>query len=610
MSLRPTLDFLLYDWLHAESLNERERFADHSRETFDAVLDTCERIAREKYAPHNRTVDIQEPHFDGEKVILPQATHDAHKAFVESGMLSAAQDYEIGGMQLPYTLQAAANSFFAMASVSIGANMLTSGNANLLMVHGTPMQQSVFAANEFAGRWSGTMCLSEPQAGSSLSDVATRAVPDGADFEADPLGPRYRLFGNKMWISAGDHELTENIVHIVLAKIPDENGKLVPGTRGISLFIVPKKMVDTEGQLTGERNDVALAGLNHKLGWRGTTNTLLNFGEGKFPVGGKAGAVGYLVGQPGRGLHCMFHMMNEARIGVGTAATMLGMAGYHASLDYAKNRPQGRPAGPAGKDAARPQVRIIEHADVRRMLLAQKAYCEGALALELYCARLVDEQKTGEAQAADDARLLLEVLTPIAKSWPSEWCLEANSMAIQVHGGYGYTRDFPVEQYWRDNRLNMIHEGTHGIQAADLLGRKVLMEDGRGMQLLAARITDTIARAARVPSLSAHAKALAEALQHIGNATKAAWATGNPQEALANAVPYMQAFGHTVLAWIWLDVAQHALERDATKALPATAGRIGATDYFFNYELPKIGAWLHVVERRDPTCAALPEEAF
>ncbi|MBO9515742.1 MAG: acyl-CoA dehydrogenase [Variovorax sp.] len=610
MSLRSTLDFLLYDWLHAESLSERERFADHSRETFDAVLDTCERIAREKYAPFNRTVDTQEPHFDGEKVILPKATHDAHKAFVESGMMSAAQDYEIGGMQLPYTVQAAANSFFAMASVSIGSNMLTSGNANLLMVHGTEMQKKVFALNEFSGRWAGTMCLSEPQAGSSLSDVATRAVPDGPDFEADPLGPRYRLTGNKMWISSGDHELTENIVHIVLAKIPDENGKLVPGTRGISLFIVPKRMVDTDGQLTGERNDVALAGLNHKLGWRGTTNTLLNFGEGKYPVDGRAGAVGYLVGQPGKGLHCMFHMMNEARIGVGTAAVMLGMAGYHASLEYAKARPQGRPAGPAGKDAARPQVRIIEHADVRRMLLAQKSYCEGALALELYCARLVDEQKTGSPEVADDARLLLEVLTPIAKSWPSEWCLEANSLAIQIHGGYGYTRDFPVEQYWRDNRLNMIHEGTHGIQAADLLGRKVLMEDGRGLTLLGARIADTISRAAALPALARHAESLGAALQRVASATKAAWSTGNPQEALANAVPYMQAFGHVVLAWIWLDVAERSLAGDASKSSAATAGRVGATDFFFNYELPKIGAWLNVVESRDPTCAALPEEAF
>ena len=241
---------------------------------------------------------------------------------------------------------------------------------------------------------------------------------------------------------------------------------------------------------------------------------------------------------------------------------------------------------------------------------AQKAYSEGALALALYCARLVDEQHTGAPEASAEAALLLEVLTPIAKSFPSQWCLEANSLAIQVHGGYGYTRDFPVEQYWRDNRLNMIHEGTHGIQAADLLGRKVLMEDGRGLQLLAARITDTIDRAARVPSLAPHAKALAEALQHIGSATRAAWATGNPQEALANAVPYMQAFGHTVLAWIWLDVAEHALGSDASKALPATGGRVGATDYFFHYELPKIGAWLQVVERRDPTCTTLPEEAF
>jgi alkylation response protein AidB-like acyl-CoA dehydrogenase len=610
MSLRPTLDFLLYDWLDAQALNRRERFADHSRETFDAVLDTCERIAREKYAPFNRTVDTEEPRFDGEKVILPQATHEAHAAFAASGMLSAAQDYEIGGMQLPYTVQAAANSFFAMASVSIGSGMLTSGNANLLMVHGTPMQQKVFARNEFSGRWSGTMCLSEPQAGSSLSDVATRAVPDGPDFASDPLGPRYRLTGNKMWISAGDHELTENIVHIVLAKIPDADGRLIPGTRGISLFIVPKRMVNTRGELTGERNDVALAGLNHKLGWRGTTNTLLNFGEGKYPVAGRAGAVGYLVGEPGKGLHCMFHMMNEARIGVGTAATMLGLAGYHASLDYAKNRPQGRPVGLGGKDASRPQVRIIEHADVKRMLLAQKSYCEGALALELYCARLVDEQKTGEPQAADDARLLLEVLTPIAKSWPSEWCLEANSLAIQIHGGYGYTRDFPVEQYWRDNRLNMIHEGTHGIQATDLLGRKVLMEDGRGLQLLAGRIGATIERATRVPALAPHAAALGQALQHVGAATQAAWATGNPADALANAVPYMQAFGHAVLAWIWLDVALAALAADPSGTRAPTRGRMAAMQYFFHYELPKTAAWLRVVETRDQTCAALEEEAF
>jgi butyryl-CoA dehydrogenase len=625
MTLRATIDFLLNDWLNTPALTQRVRFADHSRDTFDAVLDTCERIAREKYAPFNRLVDVQEPHFDGDKVILPQATHDANRAYAESGMLSAAQDYEMGGMQLPYSVEAAANAFFACASVSIGSGMLTTGNANLLMTHGSAAQIEVFAKNEFAGRWSGTMCLSEPQAGSSLSDVATRAVPDVAPaavadsfvpWDQDALGPRYRLRGNKMWISSGEHELTENIIHLVLAKIPDADGKLIAGTRGISLFIVPKKLVNADGSLTGVRNDVALAGLNHKLGWRGTTNTLLNFGEGKFPVGdagpyGKgAGAVGYLVGQAGKGLQCMFHMMNEARIGVGIAATMLGMAGYYASLDYARNRPQGRPLVTGGKDATQVQVPIIAHADVKRMLLAQKAYCEGALALALYCARLVDEQHTVGGVGANDARLLLEVLTPIAKSWPSEWCLEANSLAIQVHGGYGYTRDFPVEQYWRDNRLNMIHEGTHGIQATDLLGRKVLMEEGRGLTLLAARMTATIKKAYLVPELAEHADALGKALKHVAIATQKAWATGNPTQALANAVPYMQAFGHTVLAWIWLDVTLKALEGDVEQAQSATQGRIGATRFFFHYELPKIGAWLAVVESRDLTCADFPQDAF
>ncbi|MBG9386915.1 acyl-CoA dehydrogenase [Caenimonas aquaedulcis] len=607
MPLRQTLDFLLYDWLHAQQLTGRPRFADHSRETFDAVLDTCERIAREKYAPHNRTLDIEEPRFDGEKVILPACSKEAYDAFAASGMLSAAQDYAIGGMQLPYTVESAAHTFFAMASVSMGSGMLTVGNANLLMVHGTELQKQVFALNEFSGRWSGTMCLSEPQAGSSLSDIVTRAVPDGEGFENDPLGPRYRLTGNKMWISAGEHELTENIIHLVLAKIPGPDGKIIPGTKGISLFIVPKKLVDADGRLTGARNDVALAGLNHKLGWRGTTNTLLNFGEGKFKVDGRAGAVGYLVGRPHEGLRCMFHMMNEARIGVGMAAVMLGMAGYAASLEYAKNRPQGRPVGPAGKDPSRPQVRIIEHADIKRMLLAQKSYCEGALALALYCARLVDEQHTGEPDVANEARLLLEVLTPIAKSWPSEWCLEANSLAIQIHGGYGYTRDFPVEQYWRDNRLNMIHEGTHGIQAADLLGRKVRMEGGQGLELLAGRMRATMARAGSRADLAAYATALGEALTQVADATKAAWSTGDPAEALANAVPYMQAFGHTVIAWIWLDVA---LSVPANSNDPAHEGRLRAARYFFHYELPKIGAWLQVAASRDPTCADMPEEAF
>ena len=607
--MRDTLDFLLDDWLKVSALTARPRFAEHSPETFTQVLDTCQRIARDKFAPFNRLVDTQEPRVEGERVVLPQATQDAWDAYAASGMLAAAQDHDIGGMQLPYTVESAANAFFAKASVSINASLLTVGNANLLMAHGTALQKQVFALNQFAGRFSGTMCLSEPQAGSSLSDVATRAVPDGEDFEAEALGPRYRLTGHKMWISAGEHELTENIIHLVLAKIPGPDGKLVPGTRGISLFIVPKWLVAADGMLTGQRNDVALAGLNHKLGWRGTTNTLLNFGEGRFSPGGRAGALGYRVGAPGDGLRCMFHMMNEARIGIGMAATMLGMAGYEAALAYARQRQQGRAIGPAGKDAGSAQVPLIAHADIKRMLLAQKAYCEGALALTLYCARLVDELHTGDAAAAADAGLLLELLTPIAKSWPSEWCLEANSLAIQVHGGYGYTRDFPVEQYWRDNRLNMIHEGTHGIQALDLLGRKVLMQGGAGLALLAATVERSIAAARLVPALAAHAEALGTALQSLLAATQSAWATGQPEEALANATPYLQGFGHVVLAWVWLDVARTAL---AASGRPEgfVQGKLQACHYFFHHELPRINAWLGVVARRDATCRQMQDAWF
>jgi butyryl-CoA dehydrogenase len=303
----------------------------------------------------------------------------------------------------------------------------------------------------------------------------------------------------------------------------------------------------------------------------------------------------------------MFHMMNEARIAVGLGATMLGFAGYEVALEYAKQRPQGRPIGPAGKDPSQPQVRIIEHADVRRMLLAQKSWCEGALALELYCARLVDELHTGDDAAQARSHLLLEVLTPIAKSWPSEWCLEANSLAIQVLGGYGYTRDFPVEQHWRDNRLNMIHEGTHGIQALDLLGRKVVMDGGAGLGLVRSAIAQTVERARALPELAEHAKALARASDDVAAATESAWSTGVPAEALANATPYLQAFGHVVVAWMWLDVATCAARGSADAA---QRGRLAACRYFFRYELPKIAAWLAVVAARDDTCRTIAEESF
>ncbi|KVD31279.1 acyl-CoA dehydrogenase [Burkholderia ubonensis] len=602
---RRDLAFLLYEWLDAEALAALPRYAEHSRETFDAVLDTCERIATDLFAPHAARGDREEPHFDGERVTLIPEVEPAVRAFADAGLIAAGHDEALGGMRLPKLVEAASFLFFQAANVATSAYpFLTAANANLLVAHGSPAQIDAFARPELDGRFSGTMCLSEPQAGSSLSDIATRA-----DFECEsPLGPRYRLTGNKMWISGGEHELTENIVHLVLAKIPDEHGRLMPGTRGISLFIVPRYLPGA-GDTRGEHNDVVLAGLNHKMGYRGTTNCLLNFGEGtRYRPEGRAGAVGYLVGAPNHGLAYMFHMMNEARIGVGAGAVALGYTGYLHALDYARNRPQGRPLGPAGKDAAAPQAAIVAHPDVRRMLLAQKAYVEGGLALVLYCARLVDDGRAHlDADARAEAGRLLDILTPIAKSWPSQWCLAANDLAIQVHGGYGYTRDYAVERLYRDNRLNPIHEGTHGIQALDLLGRKVVQDDGAALRALDARIAATVVRA-RVTDGDARAQAdaLARRWARLCAVTHQLGALGDPQVRLANASVYLEAFGHLVVAWLWLDVTLAAHGRNGD----FHDGKRAAARYFFRWELPKVDAQLDLLASVDTTTLDMRDEWF
>ncbi len=596
---RRDLEFLLHEWLDAASLCSRPRFADHSRETFDSALDTAERIATELFLPHRRKSDVEEPEFDGERVRLIPEVKAAFEAFAGAGLLAAAQDYDLGGMQLPALVDKACFAYFLAANAgSAGYPLLTAANANLLIAHGSPAQVETFVRPMLAGRFSGTMCLSEPQAGSSLADIATRAEPDGDS----PLGPRFRLSGNKMWISAGEHEVTGNIVHLVLAKTPGGP----PGVKGISLFIVPRSLVGPDGTV-GERNDVALAGLNHKMGNRGIVNTLLNFGEGRYRPEGRAGAIGYLVGEEHRGLACMFHMMNEARIGVGLGAVALGYAGYLESLEYARNRPQGRPV--AARDPSSPQVKIVEHTDVRRMLLAQKAYVEGGLALNLYCARLVDDEHTAEPPSVRaDAKRLLEILTPIAKSWPSQWCLAANDLAIQVLGGYGYTRDYPVEQLYRDNRLNPIHEGTHGIQALDLLGRKVTMERGRALELLGERIAGAVARARQAgdADLAACALALEQAVARIVATTRALHGAGDAERTLANATVYLEAFGHVVIAWIWLEQACAAHGR----AGAFYDGKRQACRYFYRWELPRIAPRLDLLASLDETTLGMRDEWF
>src|SRR5690606_13524660 len=518
------LAFLLYELLDVERFTRYSRYADHSRDTFDAAIELALKVGAETFAPHNHLCDGDEPRFENGKVVIRPEVSEALAVLRDTGLMAASQDYERGGMQLPSVIAQTCIGLIKGANVSTQAYAgLTIAACNLIMAHGSEEYKRRFAEPMMAGRFFGTMCLTEPQAGSSLADIKTRAVPAGDG--------SYRISGNKIFISAGDHELSENIVHLVLARIKGAP----PGVKGISLFIVPKFLVNDDGSL-GERNDVALAGLIHKMGYRGTTSTMLNFGE-------KGGAVGYLVGEPNKGLSYMFHMMNAARIGVGMGATMLGYAGYLESLDYARTRKQGRLLD--NKDPSAPPVNIIEHPDVRRMLLAQKAYVEGSLALCLYAARQLDDQHTAESeQERAEAALVLDILTPMVKAWTSHYCLEANYHAIQIFGGYGYTREYPVEQIYRDNRLNPIHEGTNGIQGLDLLGRKVRMQDGAAFKLLLKRIQETIDQAAMAKApLSEWARQLQQAVAAVREVTElllARAAQGEVSLAFGNAWHYLE----------------------------------------------------------------------
>lgn len=571
---RRTLDFLLFEVHDAASLCARERFADYDRADFEAMLATAHAMAAEKFADHAARGDAEEPHFgpDG-AVVLPPELKPALDAFIEAGFMAGTFDTAQGGMQLPYSVMLAYLSFFYSANTGTVAYAgLTLAAANLLQHFGTPAQQRYTQAM-IAGRMFGTMCLSEPHAGSSLANTRCKATPRGDG--------TYTIAGDKMWISGGEHDLSENIGHLVLARLPDAP----PGTKGISLFIVPRYQIDAKGASTGVDNHVRCTGINHKMGSRGTINCVMTFSDG-------GESVGELVGKPNEGLKCMFMMMNEARIGVGLVAAVQGIAGHRNSRAYALERPQGQ--HPDVRDPAADEVMIIEHADVRRMLLAQKAYSEGALDLVLLCARLVDDEMTAPTAAERTAAgQLLGILTPITKAWPSEYCVQANSLAIQVLGGYGYTRDYPVERIYRDNRLNAIHEGTNGIQAMDLLGRKVARDQGKALMLLGAQIQAAI-KATTAPELAEYAQALGAALKTVQSTTMALMAPamkGDIRLFLANATDYLHLLGHVVIAWRWLvqaQIAQAALADATGKEAEFYAGKLWACRWFFTHALPEI----------------------
>lgn len=597
---RRDLDFMLYELFDAESLCKSERFGAHDKDTFDTMLTTAHRIATEKFEPHAAKLDQEDPELVDGKIELIPEVKEAVDAFVQAGFVAMSFDEEVGGLQLPYTIaQAVMATFYAANTASAAYPLLTMAAANLLAAHANEEQRTRYLEPMIEGRFFGTMCLSEPGAGSSLSDILTTATPAGDG--------SYRLKGNKMWISAADHELSDNIVHLVLARLPGAPD----GVKGISLFIVPKFRLDEDGN-PGERNDVYVTGLNHKMGYRGTVNCVLTLGDAD-------DCVGYLVGEEHHGLKYMFHMMNEARIGVGLGASMLGYAGYRFSLEYAQDRTQGRL--PWNKDPSSPPVAIIEHADVKRMLLMQKCYVEGGLSLGLYCARLVDEElvakELGDEDAAERANLLLELLTPIAKAWPSEYCLEANKLAIQVLGGYGYSREYPVERLYRDNRLNAIHEGTNGIQALDLLGRKVPMKRGKAFQLLMTEIQRTITKAKAYESLEDSALALEGAIARAASTTMTlggAAMEGELPRYLANASIYLEMLGHIVIGWLWLKQATTARAKLVSQTGLGEAeehfleGKVHACRFFMRYELPKTTWRAELLEKLDDTTLTVQTE--
>jgi alkylation response protein AidB-like acyl-CoA dehydrogenase len=576
---RRDLDFQLHDVLGLGELLRTPYFGDHDRATLDAILDAAYDIATDYYAPLAAELDAYDFKLVDGAIATPDGLKAAMNAIVEAGFLGASFPAALGGLQLPSTMFTAASLVFSAANNNANAYaFLTVGAAHLLAAFGDEEQRRRWMTPMIEGRYFGTMALSEPQAGSSLAEVATKAVPVGDG--------TYRLTGGKMWISCAEHDLTENIVNLVLAKLPDAP----PGVKGISLFIVPKYLVNEDGT-RGKRNDAVVTGINHKLGQRGVINTVLTFGA-------TGECVGYLVGAPHDGMRQMFHMMNEARVSVGAGAVALNLAAYEYALQYAKDRPQGRL--PSDKSPLSPPVAIIEHADVRGMLLRQKAIAEGGLALVLYCANLVDRAVALESEEArKEAELLLDVLTPIAKTWPSEHGIESTSLAIQVLGGYGYSPEYPVERYFRDQRLNPIHEGTTGIQGLDLLGRKVRMQGGAGFKLVLQTISRDGIAAREEAGVAEEAATLLSALALLATVTRTlleAQIDLGPDRALAESTAYLDAFGTIVVAWRWL-----AQARLAAAAPPDDfyAGKLAAFRYFFRNILPDVTQALERLAKLD-----------
>jgi alkylation response protein AidB-like acyl-CoA dehydrogenase len=595
------IQFLLYEVFDTEQLTKYSYFQDHARETFNMVLDSAEQIAEKHLKPLLTEMDRKEPQLVDGKIRIHEGMFPILKKFGEDGWINAGFSYDEGGQQIPSTVLSSAAFIFQAANYSSSVfPFLTSGAANLIRSFGSQELKETFTPKMYTGEWQGTMALTEPDAGSSLSDITTTAEPT----ENENV---YKIKGQKIYISAGDHDGCDNVIHLMLAKIKGGPS----GAKGISLFVVPQKRPNKSAihnpQSAIEDNDVITAGVYHKMGYKGAPIAHLM-------VGSNDNTLGYLVGEPHKGLTYMFQMMNEARIGVGMNATAIGTAAYYASLEYAKERPQGRVI--SDKDITKPQVQIIRHADVKRMLLFQKAIVEGSLALLTQCSMYADLASVTEGEERENYHLLLDLLTPIAKSYPSEMCCLTTSAAVQILGGAGYTTDFPVEQFYREARIHPIHEGTTGIHGLDLLGRKIIIKNGKSLQLLVSEMLKTIEKASTIDRLKPFAQKLQTYLGKTDTVTKhlLSLASKDLEIFLSDATLYLELFGIMTIAWQWLVQAikaEEALLAGATgDDFDFYQGKIFTLRYFYEYELVKIDSLMKRLLSEDNVTVEMRGEWF
>ena len=582
------IEFLLYDAFGAEALCQLPFFADHSRQTFDLFLAQMRKFGRDVLFPTYKPMDEFASRFEEGRVIVHPLVKQVLPKLAELGVINASRPAEVDGQQLPSCVASLGTAYLMAANLSaFGYIMLTSGAAHLIEAFGSPELQEQYMRPMYAGRYTGTMALTEPQAGSSLADVQTRAQPTDAG--------HYLMSGNKIFISGGDHDASENIVHLALGRIVGAPA----GIRGVSLFLIPKFRFEN-----GERkfNDCHAAGVLHKMGWRGLPSIALNFGE-------EGDCHGYLVGEPNKGIQYMFQMMNEARINVGIHGVATASVAYRTALEYARTRTQGRVAGRSDP------APIIEHADVRRMLLRQKAIVEGGMALVVATARYQDlSHHAPDASERTRAGLLLDLLTPIAKTFPAERGFEANALAVQIHGGYGYTSEYLPEAWLRDQKLNSIHEGTTGIQSMDLLGRKVLKTELRSLQALSEEVNVTVERARAAGVNEQHCVALTDAVAQTVALSQHLLLTAarDPEAALRHSVDYMDLLSTVVVSWMWLQNAAVARERlrDGRGERDHNEGKLCAADYWFKTELTRIPQLAALIRENEDSYARMQPDWF